>query len=290
MKMFGRFFTPLGLLFLIIIPLSSGYSQTAPDTPDRTALHRFFSTVGEDIWHVGTSPLRITTPQARNLLILGLFTTGMIYRGDESVSNHIGEDYAGLMPEGQLADPAEALAGPGRVYDQIGTAKVFLGLSAAMLSGGLIFQDHKLLNTTRLMAESFLLTSGIVSVSKRLFGRARPFVQSGPRHFDVFRFQNSTQEFRSFPSGHTASAFAMMTVIARQYPQWYVKYPAYALAVSVGIQRMTDRQHWPSDVLIGGAIGYWIGHTLATRRPHNSSSIAVAPLLGAQQVGIQLQF
>ena len=29
---------------------------------------------------------------------------------------------------------------------------------------------------------------------------------------------------------------------------------------------MNDRQHWASDVLVGGAIGYWVGNLLVTHQ------------------------
>jgi len=63
----------------------------------------------------------------------------------------------------------------------------------------------------------------------------------------------------SFPSGHTIAAFSIATVIARRYPnQRWVKYAAYGIAAAVGFSRLTLSAHFPSDVFVGGVLGYSI--------------------------------
>ena len=59
----------------------------------------------------------------------------------------------------------------------------------------------------------------------------------------------------SFPSGHTASAFALATSLCIKYPKWYVIAPSALWACSVGVSRMNEGLHYPSDVLAGAAIG-----------------------------------
>lgn len=69
----------------------------------------------------------------------------------------------------------------------------------------------------------------------------------------------------SFPSGHTATAFAAAPVLARHFgPK--IGYPAYGLAVLTGLARMEDRKHYLSDVLAGAAIGFVIGREVSGRR------------------------
>lgn len=63
----------------------------------------------------------------------------------------------------------------------------------------------------------------------------------------------------SFPSGHTIAAFSVAAVIARRYPnRRWVKYAAYGLAGLVGFSRLTLLAHFPSDVMMGGVLGYSI--------------------------------
>ena len=59
----------------------------------------------------------------------------------------------------------------------------------------------------------------------------------------------------SFPSGHTASAFALATSATLIWPKWYVAVPAYAWAGSVAYSRMHLGLHYPTDVVAGAVLG-----------------------------------
>lgn len=61
----------------------------------------------------------------------------------------------------------------------------------------------------------------------------------------------------SFPSGHTANAFAGATMLTIEYGEdhpW-VPYAAYGLATGVGFMRMGNNKHYLSDVLFGAGLG-----------------------------------
>jgi membrane-associated phospholipid phosphatase len=73
-------------------------------------------------------------------------------------------------------------------------------------------------------------------------------------------FANSPTHGSSFPSGHTALAFATATTIALDYKKWYVVVPAYLWAGSVGYSRMYLGKHYPSDVLGGIIVGVGSGY------------------------------
>ena len=59
----------------------------------------------------------------------------------------------------------------------------------------------------------------------------------------------------SFPSGHTAAAFSLATSLSITYPKWYVIAPSALWACGVGLSRINQGVHYPSDVLAGAAIG-----------------------------------
>lgn len=66
----------------------------------------------------------------------------------------------------------------------------------------------------------------------------------------------------SFPSAHTASSFCVASVLDEYYgPE--VGIPAYVGAALVGWRMMDSHDHWASDVLFGGTLGYVVGHTVA---------------------------
>ncbi|RYY25996.1 MAG: phosphatase PAP2 family protein [Chitinophagaceae bacterium] len=66
-----------------------------------------------------------------------------------------------------------------------------------------------------------------------------------------------TKELTSFPSGHTAQAFAAATFMAKEYGHksiWY-SIGAYTVATGVGAMRIMNNRHWISDVFAGAGVG-----------------------------------
>lgn len=61
----------------------------------------------------------------------------------------------------------------------------------------------------------------------------------------------------SFPSGHTAQAFAAAAILHHEFGQRSVWYSVggYACAATIGAMRILNNRHWASDVLAGAGIG-----------------------------------
>ena len=59
---------------------------------------------------------------------------------------------------------------------------------------------------------------------------------------------------------------ALARVITGEYPHWYVLLPAYGFAESISISRLVANQHFPSDVLVGQAIGFLTGSYVLNHR------------------------
>jgi membrane-associated phospholipid phosphatase len=97
------------------------------------------------------------------------------------------------------------------------------------------------------------LAAGVLGMLlKRLLGRVRPgHPNAGKFSGPSFKHANYRE---SFPSNHTATAFALSVGLAYLYP------PAagvfWALAIITGLLRYIMDAHWPSDVLGGMALGY----------------------------------
>jgi membrane-associated phospholipid phosphatase len=102
------------------------------------------------------------------------------------------------------------------------------------------------------------VTLGANLLTKYAVGRARPLDQRGASHFDGFQ-PAAVQS--SFASNHVAMAFALATPMAQAYNQPWL----YALAATSAIGRLHSREHWVSDTVTGGLMGYAIG-TLAYER------------------------
>ena len=117
----------------------------------------------------------------------------------------------------------------------------------------------------------------------------------------------------SFPSGHTATAFAAATILHKEYgltrSPWY-SIGGYMMATATGCMRVLNNRHWVSDTFAGAGIGILsaeLGYTLAdllfrqhglrrpdrTAEPVSSSrpsffSIQTGVGLGKQQLDILL--
>lgn len=116
--------------------------------------------------------------------------------------------------------------------------------------------------------ESVLLTVlVVVPVMKEVSGRARPAAGLGAGHLRPF------SEYKSFPSGEVAQAFAVATV-ARQHgaPGW-LSGALWVFAGAVTWSRLELDRHWASDAvagaLVGAAVGKWVvGRATARRGKH----------------------
>ena len=102
---------------------------------------------------------------------------------------------------------------------------------------------------------SFLISGLIVQVIKNLVDSPRPrlFFEAGQYlHFiDGVSLANNS----SFPSGHTATAFAIATVMALMMKDKTWQLLILFAAVLVGYSRIYLAQHFLLDVIIGGVIG-----------------------------------
>ncbi len=68
----------------------------------------------------------------------------------------------------------------------------------------------------------------------------------------------------SFPSGHTASAFAFATAVGQRVPSLWL--PLRGLALLVGYSRIHTGVHYPGDVVAGAVVGSACGWSVATAR------------------------
>lgn len=100
---------------------------------------------------------------------------------------------------------------------------------------------------------------------KQATNRRRP-LQGGDGHF--------WNGGKSFPSGHAAHTWTLATVLASEYPDKpIVRYGAYAWATGVSLSRISGRKHFPSDVLVEGALGYLVGRYIVRHHasPHSGN-------------------
>ncbi|MCK9373326.1 MAG: phosphatase PAP2 family protein [Sulfuricurvum sp.] len=118
--------------------------------------------------------------------------------------------------------------------------------------------------------------SGIAAdIVKVIAGRFRPslFLEQGLYGFDFFHLKAA---MLSFPSGHTATAFALAAVIALYRPRWALI--GWGMAFMVGLSRITLTMHYTSDVLVGALIGIMTVKILALYEPNRNRLNANLPI------------
>ncbi len=121
------------------------------------------------------------------------------------------------------------------------------------------------LHARRFWASALLLVSGAIGglfevVFKWVAGRSRPVdgtsITIEPFSFLFFRGGIEGlvhQKNLCFPSGHTTLAFATATCLAFLCPKG--RYLWFAAATLVGIERVAELAHYPSDVVAGAMFG-----------------------------------
>ena len=95
------------------------------------------------------------------------------------------------------------------------------------------------------------LTSGVVNLLVKPLGRRRRPAREDHEEGRTRNVRMPTSA--SFPSGHTAAAFAFANAAGRVMPLSSV--PLHTLAAVVGYSRVHTGVHYPGDVIAGAVIG-----------------------------------
>jgi membrane-associated phospholipid phosphatase len=161
-----------------------------------------------------------------------------------------------------------------------------LGSPGAEVLGGLVYGAGRITGNRDMAkvglhtAEAVFIGDMITGGVKMLAGRKRPYLSpDNPYNFQLFRgFKGDS--VRSFPSGHTTSAFAAAAAATAEAGyQWKAGKPfigpvLFGAAGIVGLSRMYNNAHWASDVAVGAAIGTFVGWKV-TRYAHDHPTNSV---------------
>jgi membrane-associated phospholipid phosphatase len=125
------------------------------------------------------------------------------------------------------------------------------GIAGGMyLLGRIMHDDHKQ-EAALLSGEAAVDAVGVTTALQYAFGRQRPLDGTGHGYL----LHGGT----SFPSDHSTAAWAVASVMAHEYPGTLSKLFFYGLASAISLSRVTGQDHFPTDVLVGGAIGWFTG-------------------------------
>src|SRR6267143_1311256 len=139
----------------------------------------------------------------------------------------------------------------------------------AFLVGGHFRKDSYAEKTALLAGEAYANGAMMEIALKMETRRLRPSDIPPAGNFSDTFFESHkyvTGIGTSFPSGHTTAAFAVATVFAHRYRQHrWVPWVAYGAATAIGFSRVTLQSHFPSDVVLGSALGYSISKFVVLR-------------------------
>ena len=252
-------------------------SQPPPSTPtnpsaqtSKPSLERqFFKNLLRDQRAIWISPFHVREANPWALVALGGASTALLL-SDEHTAARLGDNKGRF----RISNNVSKLGG---WYGVTGVTGGFYLL-------GLTTGNAKARETGVLSAEA--LIDGIIvgQAVKAIARRKRPLDQPGEARF----FNGGT----AFPSGHSVNAWAVATVVAHEYDNLPAQISAYALAGLVSVSRFTGRQHYLSDILIGGAIGYGIGSYVyrSHHDPAVDSSVTHANTLGKWRPAVSPMF
>lgn len=142
------------------------------------------------------------------------------------------------------------------LFDHMGDALVY-GVLPMMAMGGIGLVSDSFPVFARdflIVASTLAFTSLLTEVAKVSFARQRPEAALGYA-------PPNEQTNRSFWSGHTSFAFAMLsstsTLVLMRKPSWGPYFVAISALVAgfIGYSRIAAAKHWATDVFMGMAIG-----------------------------------
>jgi hypothetical protein len=184
--------------------------------------------------------------------------------GGAAAVGHIwDDDLAGEVETNVKLNDAMA---PGHTYGAF-SSQALIGVG--LYTGGWFAKKNKLARTGADIMRAQLLSQAYVQAIKFSVQRERP---NGSNHV-------------SFPSGHSASAFATASVLQRHYG-WKVGVPAGAVAAYVATARVHDNHHYLSDVIFGAAMGIAAQRTVTLRA--GRYAMTVVPTGGPGAAGVRV--
>lgn len=212
------------------------YTYNLPSLGTSLADQPYLARFQNDVGYLGSN---YASSQALGPLALGIGATALSSALDEPADDFVKDR------QSNRAVKAVSNVGSG------------LPLLAAAVSGVLALdtEDPRLAGTAMASLQAGLF-SAVAGVSgKYVVGRSRPSDDLGANNFEPMK---STNADSSFPSIHSAVSWAVLTPYAKEYDMPWL----YGLAAITNLGRVAGRNHWVSDTVAGGLLGYALGNAM----------------------------
>lgn len=249
--------SPIAFLLLSLLTGSCcAQTQTglpnAPEPQEDVTVKALPLNVLKDQKPIWTSPARIRVKDLDWLVPLAA-VTGLAIATDRDAMLHVVPRDAQLNQ--RSVDASNALTG-GMIAAPVG-----------LLGWGLLKKNPRAREAGLLGAEA--MGDGVImeQAIKLMSWRERPSVDNANGKF----FQTGAGIDSSFPSSHSLITWSSAAVLADEYPSTLSRLLIYSAATGVSMTRVMGQEHFPSDVLVGSAAGWLIGHYVF--RKHHKVSL-----------------
>ncbi len=232
----------------VIAPESSAVDTRNVDTRNvagaqaRPPIRRFLDDVVLDQKSILTSPRRVKKTDMAWLLPLAGGTAFLLATDERNMTERL---HTNTLAESRSAG-----------ISNLGLASLALIPSAVYWWGwrhGDTYYANSAVLTVRAVTDSLIVAEGIQLIARR--ERPNPGNESGA----FFQMPSSS----SFPSLHAAAAWSTAAVLTQRYPNWLAQIGLYGLASVVSVSRVPAQAHFPSDVVVGSALGFLVGKYVA---------------------------
>lgn len=237
---------------------NNNINPSAYNDSTKFTFHNYFLLLGNDFKQQFNYPFHIKRKDWGKIGVFAGITAGVAI-ADESVSKF----FSGLADRNKpISSASNFITSFGGVYEVI--------TLAGFTTYGFVFKNEKIKSTAFLASQAYITAGAIESILKFLSKRQRPNyinpqtnINDPTFHGPFYKFPTQSSGLStnsSFPSGHTTAVFAAATVYALEYRHHpWIPIFAYSFATAVGISRLTEDKHWPTDILVGAALGYLSG-------------------------------
>ena len=180
--------------------------------------------------------------------------------------------------------------------DVFGEEYFILPSVALTYAFGSVIDDCRLKNLSLAALQSFVYAEVASAGLKVLTCRIRPSEansQQPTTNSQTWLGPFKSFESTSFPSGHAMRSFALATTVAGFYPdKKWIGIVSYSLATMTSVGRVISKEHWTSDVIVGAAVGYFMGRGVVkfNEKIGNISSVEIQPIATNYGLGVVINF
>jgi len=258
----ASFFGFVVLSFCLSVKSAAGQSVAPSPSPTpspaaspRPSLEKhFFTNLLKDQYGIWTFPLRVRQKDLPWALPLA-GVTAAFFATDEQTAHLVSNSSTALNVSHDVS--------------QAGTGYAVVGAAGTIYLVGRLTHNQRARETGILSFEALVNTGIVTQVFKTASQRGRPTQNDGEGEF----FTHGS----SFFSGHSSSIWSLAAVLDDEYGRRHkwVRFGVFGLATAVSVSRFTGHNHYLSDIVLGGAVGYGIGHFVYLR--HHDTDLDQPP-------------